>query len=78
MDRYKVEWERDTSVGECSNEDEGSTTIFDGPTSYVIRGLEEDSTYTITVRANFVARSAVIESVSGVTREAGKLLYTQI
>ena len=80
-------WERDTSAGECPDEDEGSTTITDGDegssaitggsTSHIIRGLEENSTYTITVRANNVAGSTVSESVSGVTRETGKLfVYT--
>ena len=90
-------WERDTSAGECPDEDEGSTTISDGnegstnitdgnegssgitdgSTSHIIRGLEEDSNYTISVRANNAFWSAVIESASGVTREAGiKLLYT--
>ena len=74
MDSYEVMWERDTSAGECPDEDEGSTTISGGSTSHTIRGLEEDSTYTITVTASNVAESAVSESISGVTREAGKLV----
>ena len=39
--------------------DEGSTTITDGSTSYDIMGLEEDSSYTITVTATNVAGSGV-------------------
>ena len=70
VDSYEVMWERDTS-GECPDEDEGSTTITDGSTSYTIMEVEEDSTYTITVTASNVVGSAVSESVSGVTEEAG-------
>ena len=70
VDSYEVMWERDTS-GECPDEDEGSTSITDGSTSHTIMEVEEDSTYTITVTASNVAGSAVSESVSGVTWEAG-------
>ena len=65
-------WQRDTS-GECSDEDEGSTTITDGSTSYDIMGLEEDSSYTITVTATDVAgSSAVSDAVTAMTMEAGE------
>ena len=69
VDSYEVMWERDTSAGECPDEDEGSTIISDGSTShmYTIRGLEEDSNYTISVRASNIAGSTVSEFVSGVT-----------
>ena len=64
-------WERATS-GECSDEDEGSATITDGSTSYTITGLEEDSSYTITVTATNAAGSAVSDLVTGMTGEAGE------
>ena len=68
---YKVMWQRDTSVG-CSDEDEGNTTITDGSTSYEIMGLEEDSSYTISVTAvNAAGSSAVSETVTAMTEEAG-------
>ena len=71
---YEVEWQRNTSVG-CSDEDQDSTTITDGSTSYTISGLEEDSRYTITVTAsNTAGSSEVSNSVTAVTEEAGKRL----
>ena len=69
---YEVRWQRDTSVG-CSDEDEGSTTISGGSTSYMheIMGLEEDSLYRITVTAANVAGSSAV-SVTAMTEEAGE------
>ena len=65
-------WQRDTSV-ECSDEDEGSTTITDGSTNYKIMGLEEDSSYGLTVTAaNAAGSSAVSETVTAMTEEAGE------
>ena len=61
-------WQRDTT-GECSNEDEDSATITD--TSYDITGLEEDSRYSITVRAMNDAGSSEV-SVNVMTLEAGE------
>ena len=66
-------WQRDTS-GECSNEDEGSTTITDGSTSYDITGLEEDSRYTVSVMAMNSIGSANSNMVMRITMEAGKQL----
>ena len=63
-------WHRDTS-GECSDEDEGSTIITDSSISYDIMGLEEDSSYTITVTAANVAGSSAV-SVPAMTLEAGE------
>ena len=71
VDSYEVMWERDTS-GECPDEDEGSATITDGSTSYTITGLEEDSSYTITVTATNAAGSAASHPVSGTTEEIGE------
>ena len=71
VDSYEVMWERDTS-GECPDEDEGSAIITDGSTSYTITGLEEDSSYTITVTATNAAGSAASDPVTGMTGEAGE------
>ena len=59
VDRYEVMWQRGTS-GECPDEDEGSTTVTDGSTSYEIMGLAGISNYTISVTA---ANVAVVQSV---------------
>ena len=75
VDSYEVMWERDTS-GECPGVDEGSTTITGGSTSYTISGLEEDSSYTITVTATNAAGSAVSIPVTAMTGEAGVGLVT--
>ena len=70
---YEVLWQRDTS-GECPDEDEGSVTITDDFTSYDIMGLEEDSSYNITVRAsNAAGISAVSNTVTAMTLEAGEI-----
>ena len=72
VDSYEVMWQRDTS-GECPDEDEGSTTITDGSTSYDIMGLEENSNYSITVAAsNAAGSSAVSNTVTEMTLEAGE------
>ena len=66
-------WQRDTS-GECSDEDEGNVTITSGSTGYDIVGLEEDSSYSITVTATNVAgSSAVSDAVTAMTLEAGEI-----
>ena len=68
-------WQRDTS-GECPDEDEDSISLTDGSTSYDIMGLEEDSSYSITVTASNAAGNAVSNTVTAITLEAGeKLLY---
>ena len=52
-----------------------SATITDGSTSYDITGLEEDSSYNITVRASNTAGStAVSNTVTVITLEAGELI----
>ena len=68
--RYEVMWERDTS-GECPDEDRGSVAITDGPTQYTIAGLEEASTYTITVAVGEVRGYGV-----GSTRESGIIILS--
>ena len=65
-------WQRDTS-GECPDEGEGSISLTDGSTSYDIMGLEEDSSYSITVTAsNAAGSSAVSNTVTVMTLEAGE------
>ena len=64
-------WQRDTSR-DCSDEDEGSSTLTDGSTSYNITGLEEDSTYIITVMAMNSNDMATSNNITGMTQEAGK------
>ena len=77
VESYHVLWERDTS-GECPDEDEGSATITGSSTSYTITGLEEDSSYTITVTATNAAGSAASEPVTGMTGEAGEGLTDMV
>ena len=69
VDSYEVAWQRDTS-GDCPDEDEGSMSITDGSTSYMITGLEEDSSYNIIVTATNAAGSSEV-SDTAVTGEAG-------
>ena len=71
VDSYEVTWERDTS-GECPVVDEDSATITGGSTSYTVSGLEEDSSYTITVTATNAAGSAVSVHVTAMTGEASE------
>ena len=70
VDEYEVEWERDTS-GACLDVDEGNTTIIGTLTNYTITGLEEDSSYTITVTAVNTAGSNISQTIVH-TEEAGK------
>ena len=66
VDSYEVMWQRDTS-GECPDEDAGSTTITDNSTSYDIMGLEEDSSYSITVTASNAAGSTISNTITAMT-----------
>ena len=66
-----VMWERDTS-GKCPAEDEGSITITDGPTSYTLTRLEEDSSYNVTVTAINAAGRAVSDVITTMTGETGE------
>ena len=64
-------WQRDTS-GECSNGDEDSDTMITD-TSYDIAGLQEDSSYSITVRASNTNNSNEdSNTVTAMTLEAGE------
>ena len=65
VDSYEVMWETD-DIGGCSGgSDMDSTTITDG---YEIMGLEEDSSYTITVTAS----NSAVDTVTAMTLEAGE------
>ena len=63
-------WQKDTTA-ECPDEDEGSTIITDGSTSYTITGLEEGSTYIITVTARNSTRSATSNVNEATTLQIG-------
>ena len=70
---YEVMWRTD-DIGRCTSgsSDMDSTTITGGSTSYDIMGLEEDSSYTITVTASNSAGSSEISgTVTEMTLEAG-------
>ena len=62
------------NIGGCSGgSDLDSTTITDDSTSYDIMGLEEDSSYTITVTAsNSAGGSSVSNTLTKMTLQAGE------
>ena len=71
VDSYVVVWATG-NIGDCSGgSDMDSATITDGSTSYDIMGLEEDSSYTITVTASNSAGSSE-DTVTAMTLEAGE------
>ena len=71
MTGFIVSWQRNTSVG-CPVTDQGSTRVVGGFTSFTITGLEEDSSYTVSVRPfNEVGRGPLSNTVTAMTQEAG-------
>ena len=68
---YEVEWQRDTLVG-CSDEDQNSTTITNGSTSYTISGLEEDSRYEVTVTASNTLGEKTSNQITPMTMTASE------
>ena len=70
VDEYEVEWERYTSEV-CPYVDEGNATINGSSTNYTITGLEEDSSYNITVTATTAAGSNCSQIIVH-TAEAGE------
>ena len=70
VDRYEITWERDTTK-KCRDIKLFDEAINNHSTSFNIRGLEEDSHYTITVTAN-TAGIVINNSVIVMTAEAGK------
>ena len=70
-DSYEVMWHRDTLIG-CSDVDMGMAT---NDIIKKIKDLHEDSVYYITVTAsNSAGSSEVSNTVTAITKEAGKLL----
>ena len=67
---YEVVWSYD---GDCTGISGDSDSVSGDMTSYTIVGLEEYSTYSITVRAINSESSMISDSVSGTTTEAGEL-----
>ena len=75
VDSYGVMW----TSGECSDDvDEGSTTITE--TSYIIEGLREGTSYTITVSATNSAGTSSIGSdfVTGETVEQSERMMFSV
>ena len=65
-------WETD-DIGGCSGGSDMNSTTINGSTSYDIMGLEEDSSYTITVTAsNSAGSSEDSNTVTEMTLEAGE------
>ena len=60
-------WKR---VGCPNTVAEGNITLTDGPTSYDITGLEEDSSYNITVKASNAAGCSTVANT--LTPEVGE------
>ena len=68
-------WQRDTS-GECPDEDEDRVTITNGnSTSYTITDLEENSNYSIILRAMDMVGSAQSNTIFATTLDAGKIVH---
>ena len=65
-------WQRDAS-GECSDVPVGRDSISTTSANHVIIGLEEGSSYSVTVIANNIAgSSAVSDAATAMTLEAGE------
>ena len=69
VDSYQVLWERDTSVG-CPDQDENSASVSGASTSYNITGLEEDSSYSVTLLASNRAGSINVSVVRTTEEES--------
>ena len=71
-----MDWQRVTT-GECDDEDEGSATLVGGSmTSYIVTGVQEDSSYTITVTASNSIGDEVSDPITGETMTAGDVHKT--
>ena len=71
---YEVMWETD-DIGGCSGvRDMNSTILTEGSSSYAIMGLEEDSSYSITLTVSSPKAAETRDSVNVTvkTLEAGK------
>ena len=74
VERYEVEWQRDTS-GDCPDEHTDSATVSGGSErSYDITSLFGDSSYSIRVDAMNAAGSAISDPLVVSTTEAGNII----
>ena len=73
MDSYDVLWR--AGGGECSGVSGGSASVGGETVNYTIGGLEEYTTYTITVNASNAVGSAVSDQVTGRTNEDSKWIF---
>ena len=71
VDNYEVSWKRNTDRM-CPEVDISNDTVIYVSTHYAIRGLQENSSYTIIVTAMNAAGSVPSIPVIGVTKEASK------
>ena len=71
VNSYEIVWTYD---GECSDVRGGRATLTGDMTSYTIEGVEEYSTYSITVTATNNVGSAVSEEATVRTSEAGEVI----
>ena len=68
---YVVDWQRVTT-GDCDDVDEDSATVVGGSmTNYTVTGVQEDSNYTITVRASNRNGSERSDPITAMTLTAG-------
>ena len=73
VDSYEVMWTSD----ECPDDvDEGNATITE--TSYIIEGLREGTSYTITVSATNSAGTSPSDSVTGETVEQSECMMFSV
>ena len=72
VDNYDVMW---TSHDCADDVDEDSATITE--TSYIIEGLREGTSYTITVSATSLAGTSFSDFVTEETKESGNLICVQ-
>ena len=71
VDTIVLGWQRNTAVG-CPDTNQGITTLTDSSANHVITGLEEDSSYSITVRAVNAAGSSQ-DIITAMTVEASEI-----
>ena len=72
VDGYGVEWTYD---GDCSGVSGGSASVGGNETSFTIERLEEFSPYSISVNTSNFISSAVSNTATGMTSEAGMFLF---
>ena len=72
VDGYGVEWTYD---GDCSGVSGGSASVGGNETSFTIERLEEFSPYSISVNTSNFISSAVSNTATGMTSEAGMFFF---